>query len=220
MPGSRYAPEFGVGLAVAKYADHLPLERQVKMMAREGLTVDSQTLWDQLHALARHLEPTYDALARRVLEASVINVDETRWPIMGSLTPAKGTVWGVRSPTVSFYRILPGKSAEEGRQVLHGYAGTVVADGFPLQLVTLTSQRVAFAFRFLGTLAPIGVVRRSPSSGFGASGTPQLCQNSSPSTRPANQLPTFLPADSCSSRASRNTSIGCAPMILRVARTV
>ena len=31
--------------------------------------------------------------------------------------------------------------------------------GFPLQLVTLTSQRVAFAFRFLGTLAPIGVVR-------------------------------------------------------------
>jgi hypothetical protein len=60
----------------------------------------------------------------------VISVDETRWPIMGSLTPAKGTVWDVRSPTVSFYRILPGKSAEEGRQVLHGYAGTVVADGF------------------------------------------------------------------------------------------
>jgi len=25
---------------------------------------------------------------------------------------------------------LPGKSADEGRQVLNGYAGTVVADGF------------------------------------------------------------------------------------------
>ena len=60
----------------------------------------------------------------------MINVDETRWPIMGSTTPTKGTVWGVRSPTVSFYRILPGKSADEGRQVLNGYAGTVVADGF------------------------------------------------------------------------------------------
>lgn len=43
MPGSRYAPEFGVGVAVAKYADHLPLERQVRMMGREGLTVESQT---------------------------------------------------------------------------------------------------------------------------------------------------------------------------------
>lgn len=63
--GSRYAPEFGVGVAVAKYADHLPLERQVRMMAREGLTVDSQTLWDQLNAIARHLAPTHEALGAR-----------------------------------------------------------------------------------------------------------------------------------------------------------
>jgi transposase len=130
LSGSRYAPEFGVGVAVAKYADHLPLERQVRMMAREGLSVDSQTLWDQLNAIAHHLEPTYEALGHRALEAPVINVDETRWAIMGSLTPAKGTVWTVRSPAVSFYRILPGKSADEGRQVLNGYHGTVVADGF------------------------------------------------------------------------------------------
>ena len=52
-----------MGVAVAKYADHLPLERQVRMMAREGLIVESQTLWDQLNALARHLEPTYEASA-------------------------------------------------------------------------------------------------------------------------------------------------------------
>src|SRR6266850_5701199 len=81
-PGSRYAPEFGIGVAVAKYADHLPLERQVRMMAREGLIVESQTLWDQIQAIARHLEPTYDALGRRALEAPVINVDESRWALM------------------------------------------------------------------------------------------------------------------------------------------
>jgi transposase len=128
--GSRYAPEFGVGVAVAKYADPLPLERQVRMMAREGLRVESQTLWDQIHAIARHLEPTYEVLGRRALEAAVINVDETRWGMMGLRLPAKGTVWTVRSPTVAFYRIWPGKSADEGRQVLYGYRGTVVADGF------------------------------------------------------------------------------------------
>jgi transposase len=53
MPGSRYAPEFGVGVVVAKYADHLPLERQVKMMARDGLTVDSQTLSTPMRATWR-----------------------------------------------------------------------------------------------------------------------------------------------------------------------
>ncbi len=130
IPGGRYAPEFAVGVAVAKYADHLPLERQVRMMAREGLVVDSQTLWDQVNALARHLEPTYEALGRRALESPVINVDETRWPMIGSRKPAAGTVWGVRTPTVSLYRILPGKSADEGRQVLAGYRGTAVVDGF------------------------------------------------------------------------------------------
>jgi transposase len=130
IAGGRYAPEFGVGVAVAKYTDHLPLERQVRMMVREGLHVDSQTLWDQLNAMARHLEPTYEALGRRAREASVINVDETRWAIMGSPKAAAGTVWGVHAPGVSFYRILPGKSADEGRQVLADYTGIVVVDGF------------------------------------------------------------------------------------------
>ena len=129
-PGSRYAPAFAVGVAVAKYADHLPLERQVRMMAREGLIVESQTLWDQLNVLARHLQPTYEAIGRRALEAPVINVDETRWAIIGAAAPAAGTVWTVRTPTESFYRILPGKSTDEGRQVLAGYRGIAVVDGF------------------------------------------------------------------------------------------
>jgi transposase len=130
IAGGRYAPAFAVGVAVAKYTDHLPLERQVRMMAREGLIVASQTLWDQLNAMARHLEPTYDALGRRALETPVINVDETRWAIMGSPKPAAGTVWGVHAPAVSFYRILPGKSTDEGREVLRDYKGIVVVDGF------------------------------------------------------------------------------------------
>jgi transposase len=130
IPGGRYTPAFAVGVAVAKYTDHLPLERQVRMMAREGLIVESQTLWDQIQALARHLEPSYEALGRRALVTPVIHVDETRWPRLGSDAPAAGTVWGVATPTVAFYRILPGKSADEGRQILGGYRGTVVVDGY------------------------------------------------------------------------------------------
>jgi transposase len=130
IAGGRYAPAFAVGVAVAKYADHLPLERQVRMMARAGLVVDSQTLWDQIQALARHLEPTYEALGQRALAAPVITVDETRWPRLGGTAPATGTVWGIRTPNVAFYRILPGKSAEEGRQLLGGYRGVAVVDGY------------------------------------------------------------------------------------------
>jgi hypothetical protein len=72
----------------------------------------------------------HSILGDRALDATVINVDETRWAIMGTAKPATGTVWGVHAPTVSYYRILPGKSVEEGRAVLAGYRGIVVADGF------------------------------------------------------------------------------------------
>lgn len=105
------------------------------MMARAGLVVDSQTLWDQLSALARHLEPTYEALGQRAFAAPVINVDETRWPRLGGTAPATGTVWGIHAPAVIFYRILPGKSAEEGRQLLGGYRGIAVVDGYAVDQV-------------------------------------------------------------------------------------
>jgi transposase len=165
IPGGRYAPAFAVGVAVAKYADHCPLERQVRMMAREGLRVDSQTLWDQIQALARHLEPTYDALGRRALAVPVINVDETRWPRLGGTAPATGTVWTVHAPTVSFYRILPGKSADEGRQVLGAYRGTAVVDGYAVYEV-LARDGPGFALAHCWAQYPAkGFIRRNDRSG-------------------------------------------------------
>ena len=51
-PGGRYSIDFAIYVAISKYCDHLPLERQVRMMARDGLVVTSQTLWDQIEQLA------------------------------------------------------------------------------------------------------------------------------------------------------------------------
>ena len=130
QPGGRYSVEFGVEVALNKYLDHLPLERQVRMMRREGLEIDSQTLWDQLNVLARHLEPVYDALGKKVLESPVIHADETRWPLMGSKKKSAGTVWGVSSPDIAYYRMLPTKSTEDGRKVLGNYRGIAVVDGY------------------------------------------------------------------------------------------
>jgi transposase len=62
VPGGRYSIDFAVQVAENKYLDHLPLERQVRAMARAGLIIDSQTLWDQIEKLAKHLQPTYEAL--------------------------------------------------------------------------------------------------------------------------------------------------------------
>ena len=43
--------------------------KAVTTMARAGLEIGTQALWDQSNALAAHLEPTHDALHDHVLEA-------------------------------------------------------------------------------------------------------------------------------------------------------
>ena len=129
IPGGRYSLEFAVHVAIAKYCDHLPLERQVRRMSRHGLEVTSQTLWDQICALAEHLEPTWDALGRRILEEPVLHVDETGWRMMGAKT-SRWTVWGLCAPEIAWYRFAHTKSTAMAEKILGTYRGTLVVDGF------------------------------------------------------------------------------------------
>jgi transposase len=129
IPGGRYSTEFAVHVAVGKYLDHMPLERQVRAMGRQGLEVTSQTLWDQVNALATHLEPSYHALLARVLEAPVVFADETRWPMLdGGHSPF--WAWGLSTADTAYYRITKGRSTEEAEQLLGRYRGTLMADGY------------------------------------------------------------------------------------------
>lgn len=130
IPGGRYSPAFAVEVAAGKYLDHLPLERQSRMMQREGLEVGSQTLWDQLDALASHLEPTYREFGRRVLEAPLVHADETHWRLMAKSERKKYWAWCVTSADTVYYRIFDNRAQGSARQLLSGYRGTVVADGY------------------------------------------------------------------------------------------
>ena len=130
IAGGRYSVEFAVAAAVAKYADHLPLARQVKQMARAGLVVDTQTLWDQLHALSAHLEPTYEALWGEVLGSEVVLADETQWPLLDKPGSTKCFAWSAASEKGVAYRILKSRSAEAARRVLDGFTGILVTDGY------------------------------------------------------------------------------------------
>jgi len=128
--GRRYAPEFAVEVAIGKYGDHLPLERQARVMRREGLDVSSQTLWDQIEALATVLRPTYEALHQHVLAAPVIGADETWWRFMQGRAAKRWWAWSVTSADAVAYTILESRSQEAARQVLDGYGGIVLADGY------------------------------------------------------------------------------------------
>ena len=135
FPGSRYSIDFAIEVATAKYLDHAPLERQVRTMAREGLIVDSQTLWDVINALAKIVEDVPGAIITHVLAADVIGVDETRWRMLDGRGREAGEAtnwqaWAVSCPTAIAYRIQDSRSTEAARAVIGDFDGIAMTDGY------------------------------------------------------------------------------------------
>ncbi len=129
--GGRYSPEFAVDVAVGKYLDHLPLERQVRIMRREGLRCDSHTLWDQLDALATLHQPVYEALRAHTLRETVVHVDESHWRLMGKGHERKRWwVWGMAGRDSVYYRLFDTRATQAAQHLLGDYAGIVMADGY------------------------------------------------------------------------------------------
>jgi transposase len=131
-PGGRYSVSFAIYVAVSKYCDHLPLERQVRMMAREGLVVTSQTLWDQIEQLAWLVESAMPRLHAHVLSHPVVGADETTWELFGK-KPGQGKswyVWVLRVDTAVYYAIREGRSFKTAEALLKTFAGTLMCDGY------------------------------------------------------------------------------------------
>jgi transposase len=132
VPGGRFSTGFGVHVALNKFGDHLPLERQARRMKRVGLDVDSQTLWDQTFGLATRLQPTIDRLHAYLLSKEVVLADETRWPLLGMMgrKTKNWFVWSLAADDAVLYKIQDGRSNEEGRELLRDFKGVAVTDGY------------------------------------------------------------------------------------------
>lgn len=133
FPGARYSIDFAIDIAIDKYWDHEPLERQCRRMRREGLQIDSQTLWDYLHELAMHLAPLSPRLLDQVLLEPVVHADETRWRKMAG-RGERGSKWWfdwtICSKRGVYHHIAPSRGGHVARQLLEGYQGTVMSDGY------------------------------------------------------------------------------------------
>lgn len=146
IPGGRYSVDFAIYSAVEKFADHCPLARQVRRMARSGLKVSTQTLFDQQAALAEHLEPTWRRLWELALAEDVLHADETSWKMMGSKTKPNWTLFGLTAPNLAVYHLANSKSTEAVREILAGFQGTLVVDGYKVYpIVAALEEEMAIA---------------------------------------------------------------------------
>lgn len=130
IPGGRYSIEFAVHTATEKFCDHIPLSRQTRRMQRRDLKVTTQTLWDQQAALADHLEPTWKRLWDLALAEEILHADETGWKMMGSKKKPTWTLFGLTAPHLAVYHLASTKSTQAVRDILTGFQGTLVVDGY------------------------------------------------------------------------------------------
>jgi transposase len=130
IPGGRYSLDFAIHVAISKYLDHLPLERQLRRMKRQGLIVESQTLWDQTWALALQLESTAARIHTHVLQQEVAVGDETHWKRLEQ--KKNGFTWTLVAKDATSYKVLPTRSNTSADEVLEGFQGVLVTDGYAI----------------------------------------------------------------------------------------
>lgn len=127
--GGRYSLNFAIEVAVGKWSDHMPLERQVRTMRREGLDVDSSTLWEQVERLARVLGQTYEAVRGFLVTQGVLHADETPWYMLKK-GRQKHWVWSIGARDAVFFRVDPSRGHQVVVKMLDGFEGVLVVDGY------------------------------------------------------------------------------------------
>lgn len=95
------APELLAHIAVSKYSDHLPLDRQSKIYEeRYGIEISPQTMGNGIELIADWLRPIVDLMSTKQFAGKYIQCDETP---LDYLKPrnghtAKGYMWTVNVP--------------------------------------------------------------------------------------------------------------------------
>jgi transposase len=122
-------------VVTAKYADHLPLNRQVDIFARHGVDLSRQTLCDWVAAAADLLEPIYEDLTASVLGSQVIHTDDTTVPVQDpTRTQTRdGRLWvyvGDREPADLVYDYTPTRSRAGPIAFLGAFRGYLQADAY------------------------------------------------------------------------------------------
>ena len=137
----RAGPGLLAHIAVAKYADHLPLYRQSLIYARDGVELSRSTLADWVGQMFKLLRPLNTALEHYVMAGRKVYADDTPTPVLqpGKKSTKTGRLWayvrddrnaGVDDPPAVWYAYSPDRKGLWPQQHLKNFRGSMQADGY------------------------------------------------------------------------------------------
>ena len=137
LPG----PALLAHVMVAKYCDHLPLYRQSRIYARQGVDIERSTMVGWVGQGDELLEPLAAALGRYTLGADKVHADDTPVPVLdpGRGRTKTGRLWvyvrddrpcGSHDPPAVWFQYSPDRGGQHPREHLKRYRGILQADAY------------------------------------------------------------------------------------------
>jgi len=126
---------------INKFCDHLPLYRQSKIFARQGIAISRATLANWVGRGIAALMPITNRLRTDALARSRLFVDETTVKVLapGTGKTKTGYMWvivcddrahGGADPPLALYTYMPGRGAMWAKQLLGTYQGILQVDAW------------------------------------------------------------------------------------------
>ena len=123
----------------AKFANHLPLNRQSEAYAREGIDLDVSTLADWVGAGTATLAPLFTLLQAHVMAGERLHGDDTTVPVLARGKTITGRLWtyvrddrpfGGPAPPAAIFYYSRDRGGEHPQRHLAGYRGILQADAY------------------------------------------------------------------------------------------
>lgn len=137
IPQGIVTPGLLAHVAVAKYADALPLYRQEDQFARLGLDISRGTLAGWMIRVAKACDPLIDMIIEEIRSGPIVNMDETTIQVMREpdrANIAKSYMWVARGGTpgkpVVLFRYHPTRAGSVAEEILGGFQGYLQTDGY------------------------------------------------------------------------------------------
>lgn len=149
LPKSNASASTLAYLVASKYQDGLPLYRLSQVFTRYGIDLSRQTLSDWVVNTANALSPVTSALQHHVLSGSVIYMDETRIQVLKEKerkAQNQSYMWvqkgGPPEKPAILYHYDPSRSGKVAEDLLVGYKGALMTDGYEAYNAVVASNRL------------------------------------------------------------------------------
>ncbi len=139
MKHSLASPSTVAYIMTQKYVDGLPLARQEKIWAREGVSLSRATMANWIIQCSQTwLKPLYKHMKRELLTHSVIHADETVVQVLkedNKPATSESRMWLYASAAllrrqVRIFEYQPDRSGRRPESFLKGFEGALVTDGY------------------------------------------------------------------------------------------